>query len=43
MEGLYRIAEVRVDGWLEDCLGQQRDDCGGCAKEMKEWKALVHI
>ena len=24
-------------------LGQQRNDCGGCAKDRKEWRDLVHM
>ena len=35
--------EVRLDGWHECGLGQQRDDCGGCVKYRKEWRDLVHI
>ena len=36
--------EVRLDGWCEGGLGQQRNDCGGCAKEgKKEWRSLVHM
>ena len=23
--------EIRLDGWCEGGLGQQRNDCGGCA------------
>ena len=40
-----RLTEVRFDGWCEGCLGQQRDDCGGCSttKHRKEWRALVHM
>ena len=37
--------EVRLDGWREDGLRQQRDDGGGCAiiaKDRKQWRALVH-
>ena len=34
--------EVRLDGWCEGGLGQQRNDCGGCAKDRKECRALVH-
>ena len=26
-----RETEVRLDGWCEGGLGQQRNDCGGCA------------
>ena len=35
-----RWTEVRVDGWREYGLGQQRDDGRGCAKDRKEWSAL---
>ena len=37
-----REIEVRLDGWCEGGLGQQRNDGGGCAKDRKEWTALVH-
>ena len=38
-----RKTEVRLDGWCEGGLGQQRNDGGGCVsmKEWKEWRALV--
>ena len=32
---------VRLDGWCEGGLGQQRNDGGECAKDRKEWRALV--
>ena len=32
-----------MDRCREDGLGQQRDDGGGCAKDRKEWRALVHM
>ena len=35
--------EVKLDGWCEGGLGQQRNDCCGCMKDMKEWRALVHM
>ena len=38
-----RETEVRLDGWCEGGLRQQRNDCGGCAKDRKEWRALVHM
>ena len=28
--------EVRLDGWCEGGLRQQRNDCGGCAKDRKD-------
>ena len=31
-----------MDGCLEYYFGWQRDDCGDCAKDRKEWSALVH-
>ena len=30
-----RETEVRLDGWCEGGLGQQRNDCGGCATMRK--------
>ena len=38
---LIRI-QVRLDGWCEGGLGQPRNDAGGCMKDRKEWRALVH-
>ena len=38
-----RETEVRLDGWCEGGLSQQRNDSGGCAKDRKEWRALVHM
>ena len=35
--------EVRLDGWCEGGLRQQRNYGGGCAKDRKEWRALVHM
>ena len=29
---------VGLDGWCEGGLGQQRSDCGGCAKDKKKWR-----
>ena len=49
MEGGYELTEVRLDGWCERGLGQQRNDGGGCAKmrenarKRKECSALVHM
>ena len=31
VEGGYRETEVRLDGWCEGGLGQQRNDGGGCS------------
>ena len=38
-----REIECRLDGWCEGGLRQQRNDCGGCAKDRKEFRALVHM
>ena len=38
-----RETEVRLAGWCEGGLMQQRNDGEGCAKDRKEWRALVHI
>ena len=38
-----RETEVRLDGWCEGGLGQQKSDGGGCATDRKEWIALVHM
>ena len=38
-----RETEVRLDEWCEGGLRQQRNDCVGCAKDRKEWRALVHM
>ena len=32
-----------LDGWCEGGLRQQRNDGGGCAKDRKEWRALVRV
>ena len=32
--------EVKLGGWSEDVLGQQKNASGGC---VKEWSALVHM
>ena len=38
-----RKTEVRLDGWCEGGLCQQRNDGGGCATiYRKGWRALVH-
>ena len=34
---------VRLDGWCEGGLRQQRNDGGGCSTDRKEWRALVHM
>ena len=38
-----RETEVRHDGWCEGGLRQQRNAGEGCAKDRKEWRALVHM
>ena len=41
-----REAEVRLDGWCEGGLGQQRNDGGGSAtmtKRLEYWLALLHM
>ena len=38
-----RDTEVRLDGWCESGLRQERNDSGGSAKDQKEWGALVHM
>ena len=41
-----RETEVRLDGWCEGGLRQQRNDGGAarqCAKDRKAWRALVHM
>ena len=38
-----RETKVRLDGWCEGGLRQQRNNGGGCAKDRKEWRALVHM
>ena len=38
-----RETDVRLNGWCEGGLRQQRNDGGGCAKDRKKWRALVHI
>ena len=41
-----RETEVRLDGWCKGGLGQQMNDDGAarqCAKDRKEWRALVHV
>ena len=40
-----RETGVRLDGWCEGGLKQQRTDGGGCAtmrKDRKKWRVLVH-
>ena len=39
MEGWYEGDQDRMDG-VKVTLGQQRNDCGGCAKDRR---ALVHM
>ena len=36
MEGGSRETEVRLDGWCEGGLGQQRNDGGDCASMHKK-------
>ena len=39
-------SDVRLDRWCEGGLRQQRNNGGGCAecaKDRKEWRALVHM
>ena len=38
-----RLTEVRLDGWCEGGIRQQRNDGGGCMKDRREWRALVHM
>ena len=38
-----RETEVRLDGWCESGVRQQRNDGGCCAKDRKAWRALVHV
>ena len=41
-----RETEVRLDGWCEGGLGQQRNASGGCVsmrESQKEWRAMVHM
>ena len=38
-----RETEGRLDGWCEGGVRQQRNDGGGCTKDRKEWRALVHM
>ena len=38
-----RETEVRLDGWCEGGLGQQKNHDGGSVKDRKEWRALVHM
>ena len=38
-----RETEVRLDGRCEGGLRQQKNDGGGCARDLKEWRALVHM
>ena len=42
-EEVTRETEVRLDGWCEGGLGQQRNDDGACVRDLKEWRALVHM
>ena len=37
------LTEVRLDGWHDGGLVRQLDDGGGCAKDRKEWSALMHM
>ena len=36
-----RETEVRLDGWCEG--GMTVEIAGQCAKDRKEWRALVHM
>ena len=41
-----RETEVVLDRWFEGALGQQRmtaEAARQCAKDLKEWRALVHM
>ena len=38
-----RESEVVLDGGCKCDLGPQRNDGGGCVKDRKEWRALVHL
>ena len=38
-----RETEVRLDGWCEGGPRQQSNEGGGCTKDRKEWRALVHM
>ena len=41
-----REKKVRLDGWCEGGLGQQRNAGGGWVamrKDQKKWRALVHM
>ena len=41
-----RETEVRPDGWCEVALGNRGmmvEAAGQCAKDQKEWRALVHM
>ena len=41
-----RETEVRLDGWCDGGLGEQRSDgeaARECAKDQKEWRPLVHM
>ena len=40
MEGGYEGTEVRLDGWCEGGLGQQRNDGGGCASMRERMKRV---
>ena len=45
MEGGYWVdTEVRLDGWREGGLGQQRDYGGGCGKlEEEPWYIYIYM
>ena len=43
MKGVYGGKQRLLDGCCESGLGQQRDNSGGCAKDRKEWSALVQM
>ena len=41
-----RETEVRLDGWCEGGLGNRGktvEAARQCAKDLKEWRALVHL
>ena len=40
---ITRETKVRLDGWCEGGPRQLRNGCGSCAKDRKEWRALVHF
>ena len=43
MEDGYEETEVRLDGWCEGGLGQQRNDGGGCASTSTKSGELWYI